>query len=542
MTATLEREDTLAEMRRNFADYAWYHRLFKIIDRDSRAVVDFKPRRMQRRIINAVHQADLDGKPARFLGLKARQEGMSTAIQTIAAHRAFTRRDFHGLTVSHEEESAKVLHAMTETMYENLPVVAKPAKIEKERGKRLHLENGSILRVATAGGDGDVGRSAGASLLHLSEAAWYQNAERTFTAALQLVQNQPCTLVFVESTPNGVGNVFHNEWVRAVRGESSYVPLFFAWFDDPGYRLDGWTWDMLGGLDDEEEQLRDVHQCDAEQLAWRREVALKDLCRGDLDTLHQEYAASPDECFLVSGLPFFSQRVLSRLRAVPPRKRGDFTVSGGRIRLEENEKGRFRYWNAPEKDHQYVLSVDPAGLVKPKEVDSFTHKRDASDYTAMTVWDRVDQRMVAAWHGRLDLGLVGEEAARIGKVYNKAMIVVEQNGGFGGTINKVLEDLGYGHVYLRVVYDQYNKPIGKRYGWDTTTRTRIPMLESLRDVARESPSALPMGELHAEMRTFVTGDTGTPAAQAGTHDDIVMSAAIGCEVARQHPQRLRIAA
>lgn len=539
---TAAEEAALAEARRNFANYGHYHTLFKVVDRDTRGLIPFVPRRMQRRIISRIVKAVNEDRPARFIGLKARQEGFSTAVQSFLAHRAFTTRNYHGLTVSHEEESAKVLHAMTEVMYENLPPSCRPQKIERERGKRLHLTNGSILRVATAGGDGDVGRSAGASGLHLSEVAFYPNAEKTLTASLQLVQHKPGTLVVLESTPNGVGNVFHNEWTRAVRGESDYEPLFFPWFSDPGYTLPGWTLEQLGELDDEETLLAEEHKLTAGQLAWRREVALKNLCRGDLDTLHQEYAANPEECFLVSGLPFFSARVLEKLRAVEPRKRGEFEVRGGRIRLEENEKGRFRCWQAPQLGHHYVLAVDPAGLVRPKEVEAFSFKRDAGDYTAMTVWDRVTQEMVAAWHGRMDLSLVGEEAAKIGKVYQKAMIVVETSGGYGHAVNQRLEDLGYGHIYIRTIYDQYNKPVGKKYGWDTTTRTRIPTLESLRDAARENPRSLPMAELHAEMRTFVTGDNGIPSASPGTHDDLVMAAAIGCEITRQHPQRIWAAA
>ncbi len=532
----------IAEIGRRFRDYKHYHKHFKIIDRDERHLVPFVPRRMQRKIINEIIRADKEGRPARIIGLKARQEGMSTAVQTVNMHRALTRKNFHGLTVSHEEESAKTLHAMAETMYAELPGSIKPKKIVGERGKRMHFDNGSQVRVATAGGDGDVGRSSGASLLALSEMAHYPNPKTTLTAALQLVQSKPGTLVFVESTANGVGNLFHSEWLRAERGESPYLHLFFAWFDDPGYRLAGWTWEMLGELDEEEQALVDVFGLSSEQVAWRREVALKDKCSGDEETLHQEYPSTPHEAFISSGLPFFSSRIMNRLRPMAPRSRGAIEERGGMLRFVENNKGPFRYWRVKQRDHKYLVAVDPAGLVKPKEVEAFTSRRDAGDYSAITVWDRSNMRLVAAWHARIDLGLLGCEAARIGKVYDNAIIAVETSGGYGATVNQSLENMGYPSIYLRTIYDDYKKPVASRYGWETTTRNRIPMLETLRDIAREDRDALPMEELHSEMRTFVTNDSGKPEAEAGCHDDLVMSAAIGAELCRQHPQRLRIAA
>ena len=54
---------------------------------------------------------------------------------------------------------------------------------------------------------------------------------------MQAVPHDPQTMVIIESTANGVGGEFHQQWLRAVRGESEFVPLFFPWWEHQEYRL-----------------------------------------------------------------------------------------------------------------------------------------------------------------------------------------------------------------------------------------------------------------------------------------------------------------
>jgi len=49
------------------------------------------------------------------------------------------------------------------------------------------------------------------------------------------------TIIVLESTANGVGNWFHEEWLRAKHKESNFVPLFFPWFDQAEYCIDNTT-------------------------------------------------------------------------------------------------------------------------------------------------------------------------------------------------------------------------------------------------------------------------------------------------------------
>jgi hypothetical protein len=54
----------------------------------------------------------------------------------------------------------------------------------------------------------------------------------------QTIPNEPGTEIALESTGNGVGNLFHGMWQDAIRGESEYIPVFIPWLWQPEYRLD----------------------------------------------------------------------------------------------------------------------------------------------------------------------------------------------------------------------------------------------------------------------------------------------------------------
>ena len=62
------------------------------------------------------------------------------------------------------------------------------------------------------------------------------------------------------------------------------------------------------------------------------------------------------------------------------------------------------------------------------------------------------------------------------------------------------------------------------------------MLETLRDVTRETPYLLRHAPLKSEMQTFVKGRSG-PAAAPGCHDDLVMAAAGAYTIAAEYATR-----
>jgi hypothetical protein len=531
------------EMQTRFRDYAHYHQHLRIQDYASHTIIPLHLNRIQRVIHNKTVELEQAGQPVRLIVLKARREGVSTYVQSRFAHRVFTRRNLHALTVSHEDDSTIKLHAMTERMWENLPAAIRPEKESGIRGKRIVLTHKSSIEVATAGGDGQVARSGGYTHLHFSEVAQYPDAQGTLAGALPTVPDSPGTIVVLESTAKGRtgrGGEFYQRWLAAQSSTGGYTPLFFAWFDFPQYVVDpprGFT------LDETERSLRDRFNLTLPQLAWRRRTIEQDYSTNPV-LFMEEFPATAEEAFLSSGRKYFDQLQVMGIPVMEPRFRGELSATGLRpgekIHLERDSVGRLRVYEVPEKGKSYFGFIDSAGDVKPSEYEAFEDKRDAEDYSCIYVVDLSTGATVAVWHGRIDLDLLGDEAAKLGYLYNEALLCPEMTGGYGRAVAGTLRRIGYRNIERRYRTDNAGQRHLDGYGWDTTTVTRPLMLSNLREVLRDHPSLLRDAGLKAEMESFVIGPTGKPEADVGCHDDVVMAAAGAYQGFARHATRERI--
>jgi hypothetical protein len=524
-------------------DFRTYHPHLKIQDRASHRMIPLQMTDIQRAVRLPMIEAERERRPTRVLVLKARREGVSTIIQATFCHRGCTRQNVKAYTIADERDKASNLHGMLEGMYHALPDRLKPAILARDTGRRLRLVGGSDFRTETAK-DANAGRSGAASLLHASEFAFWDYPEKTLISMLQVVPDEPGTAVFIESTANGVGNAFHQEWLRASRGDSAYVPLFFSWLDDPGYdHGQAVSLADLDELDDEEYVLMAEHGARPGQIAWRRHKLRQDLM-GDVNFFHQEYPATPLEAFLSTGRQFFPSGYVLKFRPADARSRYSLVVDFSRGRKKDtkqaavrDEKGPLWIYELPEVGTRYVIFVDPAGVVGEMKAKHFATTEDPSDYTVMWVLNCKTLATAAVWHGRLDLGLAALEAAKLGVLYKKAVICPETTGGYGFVITEKLREIGYSPIHRDRQRNQYERNRVHTYGFATTTATRPLMLEGLKDVLRENPELLRHGPLRDEMQTFVIGNNHIPSAAPGCHDDLVMAAAGAYAIAPDYVQR-----
>jgi hypothetical protein len=147
---------------------------------------------------------------------------------------------------------------------------------------------------------------------HCSEPAFWPEAEITDLGLMQAIPDSAGTLVVKESTANGVGGLFYDQYWAAKAGKGSYLALFYPWFQNPKYVRElppSEQARLMATLDDEERQLVKSFALSPKQLAWRR-FAIVDKCAGDVGRFHQEYPSTDREAFLVSGRPVFDLALL----------------------------------------------------------------------------------------------------------------------------------------------------------------------------------------------------------------------------------------
>src|ERR1700722_7234362 len=167
--------------------------------------------------------------PIRIIILKARQLGISTVTEGVLFNWNWMFPGTQSLVLTHETKASQHLFEMTKLMWEEWP--AHDLLTEKHNTQKAlgWLETRSGISIATARNAGS-GRSFTYRAVHCSECAFWEDPETLMTGLNQSVPYVPGTIMIFESTANGVGGWFYDEWYRAVDRESPSIPMFFPWW------------------------------------------------------------------------------------------------------------------------------------------------------------------------------------------------------------------------------------------------------------------------------------------------------------------------
>ena len=187
---------------------------------------------------------------------------------------------------------------MTERYYESLPQFVKPSA-GAANAKELHFDKlDSGYKIGTAGNKA-VGRGQTIQYFHGSEVGFWQNAAEHTKGIMQAIPSGEGSEVILESTANGVGNYFHEQWKAAEKGLSEFLPIFVPWYWQDEYRRDAEGLQLT----DEEIELKAIYGVDNEQLSWRRNKVFELATDGNDGEISfkQEYPMNAAEAFQVTG-------------------------------------------------------------------------------------------------------------------------------------------------------------------------------------------------------------------------------------------------
>jgi len=253
----------------------------------------------QRFIHERIEKQRRETGKVRALVLKGRQQGCSTYLEGRFTHKTTFNKGLQAFILTHEDDATKNIFSMAKRYYDNLPPFVKP-EIKASNDKSLHYSKlDSGYRVGTAGNK-SVGRSMTNQLFHGSEVAFWPNAQEHAKGILQTVADEDGTEIVLESTANGVGGFYHEQWKMAEAGLSEYQAIFVPWFWQDEYRKE---LPNDFSLSTEELKLKDHYKIDDEQIYWRR-IKITDLSAGGFDgakAFKQEYPMNAAEAFQVSG-------------------------------------------------------------------------------------------------------------------------------------------------------------------------------------------------------------------------------------------------
>lgn len=456
-------------------------------------------------------------QPVRIIILKARQLGMSTMTQALNYSWAFIRENFHSLTVAHENDLSAKLLEMTEMFWERDPFSKLYTPKYESKKHKSWKETKSSLRIATAR-NAKVGRGTTIRFLHASEVAFWDHAQDVMLGLRQAIPHAPETFIILESTANGVGNYFYNEWMAAEAGDSDYIPLFFPWFRHPEYTASfiSLPEQPLGILDEEEVILKKLGVED-DHLAWRR-WAIRNLCNNDMLQFHQEYPSTPEEAFIATGTNVFPIKKLSlTYDPFEPLRGRLLRRANGTVEFKPDSDGPLSIYRNPSRDRDwgvYFVSGDPTRTL-------------TGDPACAQVFSRRSLEQVAVWHGRIDPSNFGDELVKLAKFYNDAVVTTEITGPGYATIGRMI-GLDYPYIWRHSKPDEDQGNVQSNYGWNSTNQSKNAAIGWLLRVVMDNDLTIHDKRTFHEMRDYVTLEGGGygPAASDG-HDDTVTSLAIG---------------
>lgn len=470
----------------------------------------------QRQFLHSIEEQYNAGKPVRIIVLKARQLGISTAMEAVLFWWAFLHPGTNGLVIAHENDASQYLFEKTKLYWDAWPWHDLYAAKHSTQRRLSWEETSSTIRVATAK---NVQSSRGRTwhAVHASECAFYYEPEALFVGMNQSVPNKHGSIVVLESTANGVGNWFHDQWLASENGDSDYVPLFFPWYQHYEYRMPTRLCTPSELTADERELLR--LGAIYEGIEWRR-WAIRNLCAADIEQFHQEYPSTPDEAFITSGTNVFPLQALERCYEASKGHRGylisDY-LDGAAPRWVSDSSGPLTVFKGPtskdRRSDRYFIAADPSMTI-------------SGDPACIQVINRATMEQVAVWHGRIDPINFAKEMMLLGRWYHNAELCPEVEGGGQATVATLLTS-GYPSVWQHRWADKSPGKVSPSYGWATNWQRKQWCVGKLKSLVADGSVTIHDTKTYNQMRNFVVlnnGDLGN--ADPKVHDDAVMALSI----------------
>jgi hypothetical protein len=328
----------------------------------------------------------------------------------------------------------------------------------------------------------------------------------------------------LESTANGVGGYFHDEWVKAVDGASPFTPMFFPWWMHDDYQIRDHHL-RYQDLDEEERQLLELYGpagaknpypeggLTMAKLAWRRR---KMSAYNNLDDFKANYPMDPEEAFVATGVNVFDIAKLHKCYVPMDGKQGFLWNVDGRLEYLESSKGHTWMFVEPDprKKRRYVVAVDPTWTI-------------SGDPACIQVLDRASMEQVCVWHGSADPETVGEISWALATFYGPECILNTEVQGGGKRVLEVWREKEYPYIWMDRRPDRPKK-LTQSMCWNSTYETKNYLVGTMQGVVKRLGVIIHHRATYYECSRFVVkeDDTYGPARRSG-HDDTVIALGIG---------------
>ena len=446
----------LKKCKRNLLYFA--ENFFTIInlDRGREKITLFK---CQKKVLRALRDNRFN------IVLASRQVGKTTMMTIYTLWVACFSEDQRILVVANKEQTAINIFKRIRLAYEQLPNWLKPGVVEYGKTS-MTLTNGSSIGISTT--SSDAGRGDSCNCLVLDELAFIDNhlVESFWKSVYPIISSSKKSKIFIASTPNGTGNLFHELYSNAIRGKNNWCASRIDWWEIPG-RDEKWKQETIQSL-------------------------------GSTDIFDQEFGCQ----FIETGESVLDEELIRKC---------SLTVTDPEHVFDD---GCYKVWKLPDPSHTYSVGVDISEGVG--EAASVVQILDITDLTEI--------EQVAVYHNNtISPYNFTTKLLEILQQWGEPPALIERNNCGAQVVDTLKNVYGYENI---VNYSPSKNQVVDRPGVIAHTNTKYKGVVNMKYWLSEVYSVV----LHDtntldELKTFVRYPNGTWKAVKGTniHDDRVMS-------------------
>jgi len=465
MSYQLTKQEIIKEIVKSGKDPVYFINNYAKISHPVRGLIPFRTYDFQDELLK-------DFNDYRFnVILKARQLGISTICAAYVVWMMMFHRDKNVMVMATKFSTATNLVRKVKHIIKYLPTWMMVAPITVDNRTSFELTNGSQIKASST--SVDAGRSEALSLLVVDEAAHVDGLDELWTGLYPTLSTGGRCIAL--STPNGVGNWFHQAYVDADAGLNDFHPVKLPWDAHPDRDLE-WF----------EKETRNMS---------RRQIAQELECN-----------------FNMSGETVLNPEDLERIETE------DILEPQYRTGFDRN----LWMWETYNPEHSYLLVADVA-------------RGDGKDFSAFHVIDLHTLHQVAEYQGKVNLDMYSNLVNTTGREYGDCMVVVENNNIGFASLEKLIE-LQYPNLYysIKSTHEYVDSYVAESRsnavpGFTTSMKTRPLIVAKLEEFVRNKLITLRSSRVVNELKTFIWNN-GKAEAMRSYNDDLVMSLAIACWV------------
>lgn len=411
---------------------------------------------------------------------KFRQGGLSTVTVLWSMWRCMFKLDETIMVLSKSDREAIAAGEIVKRGLIELPNWMRPEMDKNNDHQKLFTETGCKLFFYTP----EAARGRSITYLILDEAAFIPQMDKHWKAMFPTISTGGHCITI--STVNGVGNWYYDIFKGAERKENDFNVIELDYWEHPEYNDPDWVKSTRAQLGEK---------------GWKQEVMRDFLGAGD----------SYIDPEIIEDLSVITKDI-QPIRKLFPKWNNLIEVHEQRVKdLETWDRGALHIWREPVDGRDYVIGVDVAAGMG-----------EDSDNSCFEVIDAVTCEQVAEFYSNLIPPYnFAQILATVGKNYNTALIVVEDNGGYG---TSVLERLIHDHNYENLFESSQGQNKNPKPGIKTTLSNRPKFLETLQIRLINRSLAIRSQRFVKELKGFIwNSQTKRAEATKGFHDDAIMA-------------------